>query len=333
MSELASRQLSLFSDRLPYRPYCTDDLQFGLKVLPLQVALEKKYIQYNPPAVINWLAFDIDRVYVPDCEWTILAPPNIVVRNPGNGHAHLLYGIAAGVSKTSASRAAPLRLLAAINESYRHTLDADAGFTELICKNPLHEHWDVSLLRAALYDLSELAEYVDLDASDKRIRATPKRFQVGLGRNCNLFNSLRTWAYKWIKDYQGSHSFDRWHEAVRAKAEKLNTFKDPLPASEIKATAKSVAKWTWTNYTGRMTASSLAADGLTPETFSLVQSNLGKMGNAKRWGDNSDKKTQALQMLEAGVKQAVIITQLKVSRMTLCRWRWEKEAEADNGGM
>ena len=137
----APRQLSFFSDRLPHRPYCTDDLGCGLRVLPLQVAMEKKYIQYNQPAIINWLVFDIDRPYSPDAEWAIIAPPNIIARNPANGHAHLFYGIAAGVCKTSAARHAPLKLLSAINESYRHALGADTGFTELICKNPLNAFW------------------------------------------------------------------------------------------------------------------------------------------------------------------------------------------------
>ena len=283
-------------------------------------ALEKKFIQYNPPASINWLAFDIDRVYAPDSEWASIATPNIVVRNPTNGHAHLLYGIATGVSKTSASRAAPLRLLAAINEGYRHALGADVGFTELICKNPLHSHWDVTAPRIELYDLGEMAEWVDLDASDRRVRATPKREQVGLGRNCNLFNSLRTWAYKWVSEFQRRHSFEQWNAAVRDKAEKLNTFTDPLPNSEIKATAKSCAKWTWTTYTGRTTPSSLAADGLTPETFALLQSNLGKMGNLKKWGDNSDKKAEAFKMVAGGVTQGEIAKQLDVSRMTVSRW-------------
>jgi hypothetical protein len=320
MSELLDNpQLSLFSERLPHRPYCSDDLGAGLRILPLQAALTKRYIQYNPPASINWMVFDIDRVYVHDSEWANLAVPNIIARNPANGHAHLFYGIVAGVSKTSASRAAPLRLLAAINESYRHILGGDVGFTELICKNPLHSHWNVEVLRADLYDLHELAEYVDLDASDKRVRATPKRSQVGLGRNCNLFNSLRTWCYKWVCEYQGG-SLERWHEAVRGKAEKLNTFKDALPASEIKATAKSVAKWTWANYTGKMTASSLAEDGLTPKTFSLLQSNLGKMAMAKRWGDNSEKKSEAVKMAAGGLSAREIASQLSVGHATVSRW-------------
>ena len=43
----------------------------GLRVLPLQAALERRYIQYNPPAIINWLAFDIDRPYVNAMEWPL----------------------------------------------------------------------------------------------------------------------------------------------------------------------------------------------------------------------------------------------------------------------
>jgi hypothetical protein len=319
MQILTEPQLSIFSERLPHRPYCSDDLQYGLQIRPLQTALERRFIQYNSPASINWLTFDIDRVYCEDSEWAIIAPPNIAVRNPANGHAHLLYGIAAPVSKTAASRPAPLRLLSAINEGFRHALGADTGFTELICKNPLHPHWTVTTPRTELYDLGELAEWVDLDASDRRVRATPKRSQVGLGRNCNLFNALRTWAYRWVKDYQGG-PLERWHEAVLDKAERLNTFNDPLPYSEIKATARSCAKWTWNTYTGRATAATLAEDGLNPETFSLLQSNLGQMGNLKRWGDSTDKKAQALQLRAGGMLQAEIAEVMSVTVRTVRRW-------------
>lgn len=315
----SNTQLALFASRAPRRPYATDTLSAGLRVMPAIAALERRYIQYNPPAFINWLAFDVDRPFSLDAEWAVVAPPNIICRNPGNGHAHLLFGIAAPVCTTSAARIAPLRLLAAINESYRHALDADIGFAELICKNPLHPHWQVETPRMALYDLAELAEYVDLAESDKRVRATPKRAQVGLGRNCNLFNSLRTWCYRWLAEYRPA-GFNQWQAAVLVKAGKLNTFADPLPASEIKAIARSVAKWTWSHYTGRQTASSLAADGLTPETFSLLQSNLGKRGMAKRWGDNSEKRAEAVRLKSAGMRQGDIASQLDVSQQTVSRW-------------
>ena len=312
-------QLDLFRNRIPHRPYCTDDLSHGIRVRNAQTALEKKYVQYNPPATVNWLAYDIDRVYVPDAEWAIIAPPNIIVRNPANGHAHVLYGIAAGVAKTNAARAAPLRLLSAINESYRHALGADTSFAELLCQNPMSSHWNVTTPRLDLYDLHELAEWVDLDASDKRVRTTPKRLQVGLGRNCNLFNGLRTWCYRWLPEYRPG-GFDHWHGAVRNKAEKLNTFIDPLPNSEIRATAKSIAKWVWDRYTGRKTIAHLAEDGLTPATFSLLQSNLGKMGMANRWGDNSAKQTEAVRMYAGGLTQKQIADELEVSQQTVSRW-------------
>lgn len=139
--ETAPRQLSLFQDRLPRRPYCTDNLAAGMNIRPTMTAVEKRYIQYNPHAIINWLAFDIDRVYVAEAEYTVIAQPNIIVRNRENGHAHLLYGIAAGVSKTSASRPGPIRLLAAINEGFRHTLGADVGEKRENGKNSTLSLW------------------------------------------------------------------------------------------------------------------------------------------------------------------------------------------------
>lgn len=315
------QQLQLFADSLPRRPYCTDDLSAGLAIRPAIDALEKRYIQYNGPALVRWLVFDVDRAFSShDDDWRIIAPPNLIMRNRENAHAHVAYGLAAGVCKTDAARQAPLRLLSAINEGFRHALDADAGFAQLICKNPMNAHWQVETQREALYDLHELSEYVDLEAAVKRTRALPKREQTGLGRNCSLFDSLRTWAYKWVGDFKIKTSFERWHDAVRDKAEKLNTFLDPLPLSEIRATAKSVARWTWKHYDGRLSASSLSAHGLTPETFSLVQSNLGQLGNAKRWGDNSEKKARAFSMREQGMKQAAIAKELGVTQRTISLW-------------
>jgi len=313
-------QLALFSSTLPRRPYCTDNPGYGLKILPAQAALEKRYIQYNPPAFISWLAYDIDRPYAGfGLEWESVAPPNIVVISPTSGHSHYLYGIAAGVSTTSAAKDKPRRLLAAIDEGYREALQADRSFSQLICKNPLNDHWRVELLREDLYDLCELAEYVDLVEADKRIRKTPKTHRKGVGRNCSLFDSLRTWAYKWVGDYRAG-GLERWTEVVLAKAEKLNTFADPLGFSEVKATARSVAKWTFNHYDGKMTPSSLAATGLTPEAFSLLQSNLGKMGMAKRWGDNTEKRAQAVALRAQGLKQVEIAAQLGVTQKTVSKW-------------
>jgi hypothetical protein len=82
----------------------------------------------------------------------------------------------------------------------------------------------------------------------------PKRLGIrrGIGRNVELFDRLRFWAYKWLGDYKASGDFERWGRAVLSQCEKYNDFAQTLPRSEVVATAKSVAKWTWQKYTGRM---------------------------------------------------------------------------------
>ena len=57
-----------------------------------------------------------------------------------------------------------------------------------------------------------------------------------------------------------------------------------------------------------------------PATFSLVQSNLGRLGNLKKWGDNSEKKAQAAELAEQGMRQVAIAAALGVNQGTVCRW-------------
>ena len=316
-------QLSFFADRLPRRPYATNNLANGLCVMPAVDALERRYIQANPPAQIFWLPFDIDRPYF-EGDWRTKATPNIIVRNPANGHAHLLYGLVAPVTRTSLGRAAPLRFLANISEALRFELDGDPGYSGLICKNPTHGHWQVETPRDALYDLHELAEHVDLVASAKRIRATPKRQLTCLSRNCSLFDSLRTWGYKAYTGHGtgleiNGRGYDGWAAAVLEKARNLNVFTNPLPDSEVRATARSVAKWIWDQYTGTRRAGT-TPDDMTPEAFSMLQSSLGKMGNLARHGDNREKRVEAIKMYAGGLTQAQIADELEVSQQTVSRW-------------
>ena len=61
-SAIAAGQRSLFGPhRLPHRPYCTDDYEAGTWPRQLSTALQRRYIQPNPPAVRFRLLFDVDR--------------------------------------------------------------------------------------------------------------------------------------------------------------------------------------------------------------------------------------------------------------------------------
>ena len=54
-------QLELFRERLPAKPYHTDDLSTGLLVRSAERAALARYIQPNGPTHKYWLVYDIDR--------------------------------------------------------------------------------------------------------------------------------------------------------------------------------------------------------------------------------------------------------------------------------
>lgn len=171
-----------------------------------------------------------------------LPPPTITAINPRNGHAHLLYGLTTPVGMSDAARDAPIRYAVAIQAAFLAALCADPGHVGLIAKNPFHAVWR-TLWVSHLYDLAELAEYADF----KVVR--PPGEAYGLGRNCTLFDELRTWAYQWVREYKrNGASVDQWHRAVLGQAERLNVFDVPLHDSEVRACAKIVAKWVWRRF-------------------------------------------------------------------------------------
>ncbi|MCZ8677528.1 replication initiation protein [Escherichia albertii] len=140
--------------------------------------------------------------------------------------------------------AAPLKYAAAIENALRKKLGADAGYSGLICKNPNHLHWQITVWKPELYTLDWLADYLDLGAANDR-EILP---DYGLGCNCTLFDKTRKWAYRAIR--QGWPQYDQWLQACfeRAKAYNLQ-FSAPLDENEVMGIAKSVAKWTNKNFT------------------------------------------------------------------------------------
>lgn len=238
-------QMELFQSRLPLRPWATDDLAAGVRVFGRDAAARRRYVQPNPPALRTWIVFDVDRAGAAHAwEDANVAPPSWIAVNPVNAHAHLAYGLEVPVVTSDAGRLDPLRYAAAVEAGYRRSLGADRSYAGLLCKNPLHPDWRVLWGRADLYDLPELAEWLPgpLPKPEKRAEAS------GLGRNVALFDGLRRWSYRARRLFPGTA--EQWHAAVLERSELLNgDFATPLPYAEVKATAKSVAKWTWKHVT------------------------------------------------------------------------------------
>jgi hypothetical protein len=308
------QQLELFgsADRLPRRPYCSDDLSEGLRIRSLAQALSKPYIQVNPPHLRVWSIFDVDR-QAAALAWEDagLPPPTWAAINKENGHAHLVWGLRAPVLVDGmGARDAPVRYLCAIESCMRERLQADPGYSGLITKNPAHPLWRVLRGPRLGYELSELAEYLpDLDKHRPRPGVKPER--VGLGRNVTLFDELRVWAYRSIRRYWGGglEGWNAWLSACNSRALVLNAelFAGRLlHEREVWHIAKSVAKWTWRQFR--------------PDKFSAIQAARGRLGGVAKGAANEDKRASARLMRAQGMSLRAIAAELGVPKSTVGDW-------------
>jgi len=164
----------------------------------------------------------------------------------------------------------PLRYAAAVENALRKKLEADAGYSGLICKNPNHCHWKIAVWQPELYTLDWLADFLDLNAAnEKEIVA-----DYGLGRNCTLFDKTRKWAYRAIR--QGWPEYEQWLQACYERASAYNLqFTLPLDENEVMAISKSISKWTHSKFTQE------SFDDYVNKTHTQkVQANRGRKGGA-----------------------------------------------------
>lgn len=275
---------------LPQRPLATDDPTTGLTRTSRTQALDRRLIETNPAALTSLLAVDVDhpdaliRALWDRADWL----PTVVTENPGNGHAHAIWALTAPVATTEYAHRRPLALAAAVTEGLRRSVDGDPSYGGLITKNPLNQDWIAHWVTNHTYGLRELAGHLDdadlmPPASWRRAR---RRNPVGLGRNCCLFETARTWAYREARHHWGDP--DGLHRAIATTVRDLNAgFSDPLPSSETRAIATSIHKWITTK-------SRIWKDGpATYEaTFITIQSARGKKSRASRWSA-SKKRIEA----------------------------------------
>lgn len=320
-------------NHLPYRPYCTDDLACGLKIRSAETAKTQKYLQINPPTQQYYLIFDVD--YEQACfswEKAGLAPPNYVAVNPENGHAHIVYKLAEPVCTSwENGRLAPLRYLSAIEQAYRIELKADVGFSGLITRNPYKSH--TMCLHTHEYDLFELSDWLKHDLSYYAEKEQKQGIVAGIGRNVELFDSVRKWAYRHIRSYRvenRSRLFNAWHKEVLEKALSINSeFPTPLQFSEVKATAKSIAKYCW------------KTDAIAEQQFSQKQSEKGKLGGVasgvSRTNKNEEKRKEARILSAKGNSLRKIAEILDVSKSAVGLWlqqfKVSNEAKSDDSAV
>lgn len=272
-------------DRWPRRPYCTDDFADGVRIRSLKQALTKAYIQANPPHLRVWSIYDIDRPGgALAWEDANLPEPSWVTINKQNAHAHIVYGLRAPVLVNSMeARQAPLRYLNALEVAFRILLRGDDGYSGLITKNPAHPLWRTLQGRTLAYDLAELADWVDL--SKYKTDPGVKVAEVGLGRNVTVFDFVRLWAYKTVRDYKHVRGgFVYWQKAVLDRCGARNgDFSKPMDNREIYHIARSIAKWTWSRFDLE------ASDRRFSELQAYRRQSRGTRSILEIYGDNAPK--------------------------------------------
>lgn len=303
---LAQQQLDLFAN-LPNRPYCMDEKPGYMLVRSKDIAIKKPYLQINPPQKTVYFVFDDDKDDAA-LSWfdAGLPQPLWTTQNPENGHCHHCYKLELPLCTSEFASVKAIKYAQAIYYAYALKMGADLGYSQLITKNPVHPQWRTTFWNERAYSLDYLADFVDLP------KKLPKKLEVvGLGRNVTMFEQGRQWAYVAVREYLHHNSSLEWERAVKARLETINSgFEEPLPYSEVKATAKSIAKWVWQRFSYG--------------EFSAIQAKRGakggKKGGAVRSAQYAELRVKAKELKEIGLSYTEVAKQLNVSRRSVIDW-------------
>lgn len=271
---------------LPLWPLASDDLREGIYRTSRGQARGKRYIETNPQALSNLLVVDIDHSDAALRAIWGAGPimPTAVVENPANGHAHAVWALREPFTRTEYARRKPLAFAAAVTEGLRRRVDGDKGYSGLIMKNPEHDAWNTEVFTNKQYSMGELADALGDHMPAPGWKRTRRKNPVGLGRNCSIFESARTFAYPAARrirlrsEHARPEDYRALNVTISTEVALLNAgYRNPLPLSEERAITRSIHKWITTE--SRIWNDSRTVNAA---TFTTIQSARGRKGGAVR---------------------------------------------------
>ncbi len=240
-------------DEAPYLCRCSDNKTAAF-VKPRANAINWPYIQVNRKNVVSWLVFDLDHTNPMVWEDAALPPPNLIVRNPKTSSAHLFYAIAPVLTGPNA-RQKPIDFMKAVYQSMARKMGADLAYSGPVAKTPGHPWWQTTELHNAEYTLGELEPASELEYLPPW-RGVPDLETVSHSRHCTLFEQVRFFAYAIVRDEREKGSEGSFVRRVEQYARSKNRFSGrhyksgKLRQSQVRATVKSITRWTWAKYYG-----------------------------------------------------------------------------------
>lgn len=296
---------ALISD-LPPNPYCmADKLNPYILIRHKNKAVAYPYLQVNTPLVVRYLTFDLDDPNALFAYHDNDTPaPQIIIKNPTNGHAHYIYRLKVPVSMYDTSRKHPQDYLKAVRIALGERLGADMGYNGLLIKNPLHSDWQAYITGAdpTGYTLDELAGGDPLPSPQAVAQANDDYW----GRNCDTFDNIRHTAYR-IAD---RHTATELYHAVLALAKAHNAqYSNPMQHRELHHIAKSITRFC-----------KGAGFGKHSNAFRQQQQAKGSKGGKARSETYNEQREQAKLLRGQGLSMAKIAQQLGTHKTQIARW-------------
>ncbi|MGW4125763.1 replication initiation protein [Nocardia sp. NPDC004711] len=242
---------------LPRRPYAAKDKHGPYYRTSRERALAMPYLEANPSALRSLIITDHDGGCADEVVGLAgLPPPSYIALNPITNDGHIVYALAEPVTLTNVARRAPVNLLARIEAALNDVLAGDPAYGLRMTKNPMHQaHLTFNGPEYAVYGLRDLAGPLDtlgaLPKFNTPLERRKKLETTDVGRNVDLFELHRKWAYRRVRDYQhykdwlrisADHCWDRNMDTIGPAYSK-----GPMLPGETNQLSRSVARWTWLN--------------------------------------------------------------------------------------
>ena len=325
-------ELSAIIERLPSKPYVLAEKGAAMVIRSLQSELKRtdhRYIQQNQPNSLSFMVFDIDTkqaIYAHE-KADVLAPSFYTV-DKHKTTAHAVYMLDTPVHRNNHSKTSPQRLFATLENIYGTKLGADSGYSGLVMKTPWYKDHSVYMPDECLstVSLTKMADYVDFDkynAEQKLAKNCQKVITEAYSesRNVAVFDIARKKAYTAIREHWGGQ-YKEWEKAcfrlvqdAWSVVSAYNSKSAPYLMSEMKATARSIASYTWKHTTPSSFQTYVEMTHLPHQ-----QAKRGKASGVARFALSQDKREQAIELSMGGMKQAEIALMLNVNQSTVQRW-------------
>lgn len=320
-----SSVLSRFLDEAPYLSRCSWNKTAAV-IRPREYAVEYPYMQVNRKNMVSWLVFDLDHANPFIWQDKNLPEPNLIVTNRANGHSHLFYAIKP-VCTSENARSKPINYMKAIYKAFAQVLDADENYSGPVAKTPFHPWWQTAELHSYEYELGELADSCELEINFRKKNI--EQFTNLESRHCLLFDTLREYAYSIVQYEKKNGSYLSFEKRLNKYAYQNNNFKkkgfsENLKQSQVKATIKSVCRWTWDKYVG----SDRCNTGVMQLNKDLSISDRQKLSAARTHNIKLNKTIlkiknaiQVLKVRKVKLTQVNIAHQAQLSRQTVSKYQ------------